>query len=157
VVCVTVAGPGGAPITGQTYSDLVADLDSRRDPNRAMRVRSYTPVPIQITAILFISSGYVPDGVLAAVRSQVVGYFSFDNRQFGEPVHLSNVYAAIQEVSGVAGLDIALLQYKNAADAASHGATAASVQIHMHINDNELAALADSIGDALITVGQTPA
>jgi hypothetical protein len=157
VVYVTVAGEDGAAIAGQTYADLVADLDSRRDPNRAMRVRSYTPVPIQLAATIFVNPEYVPDDVLAAVESEVVSYFSFDNLQFGEPVHLSNVYAAMQSVAGVDGVDITLLQYKNPSDAASHGATAAAVQIHMRINDDELATLADPIGDAVITLGTTPA
>lgn len=157
VVYVTVAGEGGAPITGQTYADLVADLDSRRDPNRAMRVRNYDAIPIQLAATIFVKKDYVPDDVLAAVESEVALYFAFDNRQFGEPVHLSNVYAALQSVAGVDGVDITLLQYKNPSDAATHGATAASVQIHMRINDNELATLADPIADAVITLGTTPA
>jgi predicted phage baseplate assembly protein len=157
VVYLTVAGAGGAPITGQTFADLVADLDSRRDPNRALRVRSYTAIPIQISATLFVAADYVAADVLTVVQAEVISYFSFENRQFGEPVHVSNVYASLQGVAGLAGLDITLLQYKNSSDAMSHGATTDPVQIHMRINDNELATLEDSIGDALITLGQTPA
>ncbi len=41
VVYLTVAGPGGAAIVGTTYDELVADLNSRRDPNRALQVRTY--------------------------------------------------------------------------------------------------------------------
>ena len=154
VVYLTVAGPNGAAIVGTTYDELVADLNSRRDPNRALRVRTYTPVPLQVQAAIFIDPDYVPDDVLAAVQATVESYFSFDNLQFGEPIHLSNVYAAIQNVPGVDGADMVTLQFKNPADAASHGASADPVQVHLRINDDELATLEDPLNDAVITVGE---
>ncbi len=154
IVYLTVAGEEGTPIAGQTCLDLVADLDSRRDPNRALQVRTYTRIAVQIVAAIFVSPDYVQDDVLAAVQSAVAAYFSFDNRQFGEPVHLSNVYASLQGVAGVGGVDIATLQYKYPADAASHGATADPVQVHLRIDDDELAVLENAIGDARITIGQ---
>jgi hypothetical protein len=46
------------------------------------------------------------------------------------------------------------LQFKNAADASSHGASADPVQVHLRINDDELATLEDPLNDAVITVGQ---
>ena len=109
-----------------------------------------------MAATLFVAANYVAGEVLAAVESQVLSYFSFESRQFGESVHLSNVYAALQGVAGVAGLDITLLQYKDPGAALSHGASMDPVQIHMRINDNELATLQDPIGDALVTLGQAP-
>ena len=81
-------------------------------------------------------------------------YFSFDNMQFGQPVHLSNVYSTLQNVAGVVGADLAMLQFKNPSDAASHGATADAVQVHLRINDDELATLQDPNTDAIITAGQ---
>jgi acylphosphatase len=153
VVYLTVAGEGAA-ITGHTYDELVADLNSRRDPNRTLIVRSYTTIPIQIAALIFVSADRVPDDVLAAAQSVVTAYFSFDNQQFGEPVHLSNIYAALQGVGGVLGADITTLQYKYSTDATSHGATNDPVQVHLRIGDAELATLENPAGDALITVGQ---
>ncbi len=105
-------------------------------------------------AAIFISPDYVADDVLAAVQAAVNSYFSFDNLQFGEPIHLSNVYAGIQNVAGVVGADMVTLQFKNPSDAISHGASADAVQIHLRINDDELAVLEDPNTDAIITVGQ---
>ncbi len=154
VVYLTVAGTVGAAITGKTYQDLVADLNSRRDPNRALEVRTYVPVAIKVAATVFIKPGYVADDVLAAVQAALKDYFSFDRQQFGRPVHLSNVYAAIQAIDGVAGGDMTTLQYKNPADAASHGASASAVPVHLRINDDELATLEDPINDVSISGGQ---
>ena len=153
VVYLTVAGVEGEAVIGNLYSDLVADLNSRRDPNRTLIVQSYTRIAVSLTAIIFVSADHVADDVLAAVQSAVNSYFAFDNQQFGKPVHLSNVYAVIQGVSGVTGADITLLQYKHAADAVAHGASSDSVQIHLRIDGAELATLEDPASDALITIG----
>jgi phage-related baseplate assembly protein len=153
VVYLTVAGVDGAAVIGNLYSDLVADLNSRRDPNRTMIVQSYTKIAVRVAATIFVSADHVADDVLAAVQAAVTGYFAFDNQQFGQPVHLSNVYAVIQGVSGVTGADITTLQYKRASDAMSHGATSDAVQVHLRIDSDELAELEDLIDDAVITVG----
>jgi hypothetical protein len=155
VVYLTVAGIDGAAIVGKTFQDLVADLNSRRDPNRELHVRTYTPIAITVAASIFIQPDYIADDVLAAVKAAVTDYFSFDQQQFGRPVHLSGVYAVIQRVAGVAGADMTTLQYKNFPDAASHGATADAVQVHLRINDDELATLQDPINDLSISSGQT--
>ena len=153
VVYLTVSGIEGAAVIGNLYSDLVADLNSRRDPNRTMIVQSYTKIPVRLAATIFVSADHVADDVLAAVQAAVTRYFAFDNQQFGQPVHLSNVYAVIQGIGGVTGADISTLQYKKASDAMSHGATSDAVQLHLRIDSDELAELEDLIDDAAITVG----
>ncbi len=154
VVYLTVAGAGGTAITGRAFDDLVADLNSRRDLNRALQVRSYSTIAVQITSTIFVSANYVPDKVLADANAAVAAYFSFENQQFGQPVHLSNVFAALQGVAGVVGADLTTLQYKYPGDALTHGATGGLVQVHLRINDDELAVLENQASDALITIAQ---
>jgi uncharacterized phage protein gp47/JayE len=154
VVYLTVAGDNGALITGNTYDELFADLNARRDPNRSLTIRSYTPIFIKVAALVFVSPDHVADDVVAAVQATVTRYFSFANRQFGQPVHLSNVYNVIQGVEGVTGADITALQFKYPADAASHGASGDSVQVHLRIDDAELAQLETANTDSVITAGQ---
>ncbi|HEX3587834.1 MAG TPA: putative baseplate assembly protein, partial [Candidatus Angelobacter sp.] len=153
VVYLTVAGVEGAAVIGNLYSDLVADLNSRRDPNRTMRVQSYNKIAVRFAATIFVSADHVVDDVLAAVQAAITGYFAFDNQQFGQPMHLSNVYAVVQGVSGVTGADITTLEYKKASDAMFHGATSDAAQMHLRIDGDELAVLEDLIDDAVITVG----
>lgn len=154
VVYLTVAGEDGAIIAGNIYDELFADLNARRDPNRALAIRTYIPIFIKVAALVFVSPDHVPDDVIAAVQAAVTQYFSFAMRGFGEPVHLSSVYCVIQGVEGVIGADVTTLQFKYPADALSHGASADPVQIHLRIDDGDLAELEFPLTDSVITAGQ---
>jgi len=144
VAYLTVAGVDGAQVVDPTFSDLVADLNIRRDPNRSMRVRSYVQINIQVAAQIDVDPSRVPDDVQAAANTALIKYLSFDNLQFGQPIHLSSIYAVLQSVPGVLAADVLLLQFKSSADAASHGATSPPVQEQLAINANELAWIDDS-------------
>ncbi len=156
VVYVTVAGLEGAAIVDPTFSELVADLDSRRDPNRGMRVRSFTKVNIQVVAQIDVSPDRVVEDVQASARAALAAYFSFDNLQVGKPIHLSGVYAALQAVAGVVAADITLLQFKSPFDRASHGATSGPVQDHLRIDADELAWIEDQDADIALSAGWGP-
>ncbi len=154
IVYLTMAGPSGAAIIGSTYTELVADLDTRRDPNRALVVRTYSPIAIKLTALIFVNADHIPDVVLANANAAIAAYFSFDTQEFGQPLHLSAVYTVLQSVDGVAGADVISFGYKYAADALSHGETTDPVQVYLRINDDELATLENAATDALISVAQ---
>jgi uncharacterized phage protein gp47/JayE/acylphosphatase len=156
VVCLTVAGVDGAEIVDPTYSDLVRDLNSRRDPNRAMRVRTYSKVNIQVRAQIDVRSDRVPDDVQAAAQAALTAYFAFDALQFGQPIYLSGVYAALQAVEGVLAADITLLQYKSAADRSAHGANSGPLQDALSIYADELAWIEEADSDITITAGWSP-
>jgi predicted phage baseplate assembly protein len=156
VVYLTVAGIEGAAIVDPTFGELVADLNSRRDPNRSMRVRSFTKVNIQVAAQIDVSPDRVIDDVQASAQAALAAYFSFDNLQFGKPIHLSGVYAALQAVEGVVAADITLLQFKSPADQATHGATSDPVQDHLRIDADELAWIDDPSTDIALSAGWSP-
>ncbi len=156
VAYLTVAGVGGALVVDPTYSDLVADLNTRRDPNRSMRVRSFTQINIQVAAQIDVDPTRVPADVQAAAQAALIGYLSFDNLQFGQPINLSSIYAVLQSVTGVIAADVLLLQFKSPADAASHGATSYSVQDTLAIFASELAWIDDSDTDVVIATGWSP-
>jgi Baseplate J-like protein len=156
VAYLTVAGVAGAPVIDPTYSDLVADLNTRRDPNRSMRVRSFTQINIQVAAQIDVDPTRVPADVQAAAQAALIGYLSFDNLQFGQPINLSSIYAVLQSVTGVVAADVLLLGFKSAADAASHGATADPVQDELAIFPSELAWIEDSDTDVVISSGWSP-
>jgi hypothetical protein len=156
VAYLTVAGVFGAAVVDPVFSDLVADLNSRRDPNRSMRVRSFRKINIQVAAQIDVSPNRVPDDVQAAASVALVNYLSFDNLQFGQPIHLSSIYAVLQGVDGVLGADVLLLQFKSSADAAAHGATSNPVQDTLAIYADELAWIDDSGADIVISSGWSP-
>src|SRR5262249_22598220 len=63
---------------------------------------------------------------------------------------------ALQDVAGVAGIDITTLNYKSASDAASHGAAGDPVQLHLRIGDAGLAPLEEPAHKAIGNPGTSP-
>lgn len=107
-VFVTVASPNGAPITetSKTYEDLLEAMSKAGDPLVSLRVKSYRPAPFRLAGKIKPEADRLPDKVLAAVQEALQAQFSFDARNFGQPVMLSEVIAAIQNVPGVVAVDL---------------------------------------------------
>lgn len=154
-VLLTVAGDEGAEITpgSETHKNLVADLNSRRDPHRPLQVQSYTPIPVVVEAAIKVDEDYSDDQVQAEALTVLESYFDFDNLDLGQPIHLSDLYQAIQNVEGVVAVDMNRLQFKYAADRSDHGADEAPVQSRLAIFATELATVESTTGDLSVTVG----
>ncbi len=133
-VHLTVAGQNGANLSTDEIKTLKAYLDLRRDPNQPLLISGYVPTALQVVATLQIAPTYVNATVQAAAQAALEACFAFDNRQFGQAVHLSDVYAVLQSVEGAISVDVDLLGYKDPAVALAHGATAEPVQAHLRIN-----------------------
>jgi predicted phage baseplate assembly protein len=160
VVHLTIAGDGGAKIAAgtPTYENLLADLNSRRDPNRKLLVEPYREVPVQIEAVIQVHSDYVAEDVRASAEKALEDYFAFDNLDLGQPIHLSNIYRVLQDVEGVVAVDINRLQFKNEQDQESHGATSEPVQGHLRIYPARLTSRDPvTIAPAELAVIKTPA
>jgi uncharacterized phage protein gp47/JayE len=153
VVRLTVAGDKGAAVTGETKKNLVEDLNSRRDANRKLAVETYQELFVQVRAVIYADPDFIDEDVRAAVHAALLDYFAFDNLEFGQPVHLSDVYQALQDVRGVVALDIDLLQFKNPSVLASHGATEDAVQPRLRIFSTELASIERPVDDAIVRIG----
>jgi len=100
VVTLTVAGEGGEPVVLQDVRDY---LDARRDTNRKLVVQDYDPKAIDVQATVAVDPDYLDEVVVEAARAALVDHFAFDNRDFGQAVHVSDVYRVLQEVEGVVG------------------------------------------------------
>jgi predicted phage baseplate assembly protein len=151
VVQLTVAGDDGARLEGIALENLVDDLDSRRDPHRQMVVLPHTEVPVQVTALIQASPQLTKEAVQAAAREALLGYFAFEDREFGQPVHLSDVYAVLQGVEGVVAVTMQRLQFRDDADRISHSASTEPVQEHLWLQLSELAVI-DPESDAVVNV-----
>ena len=114
VVHVTVGGEGGAPL-GSALTDLRAYLDLRRDPNRTLRLGEYRPVPFVVGLRVVATPDRFNDDVTAAVTGAVQAYFAYDDRAFGQAVHLSDLYHAVHTVDGVVSALVTALDYKTGA------------------------------------------
>ena len=107
-VFLTVAGPDGEPVNESTpiYDNLLAAMRRNGDPRVAVRVVTYREAAFRISATILGDPDYEPDKVLAAVRDALRSNFSFDARQFGQPVALSEVISVMQAVEGVIAVDV---------------------------------------------------
>lgn len=132
VVFVTVAGDDGEPL-GTKLADVRAYLDLRRDPNRAVRIAEHDPVPFTVHAEVDVAADHHRDDVEAAVGAAIADYFAFDNRAFGQAVHLSDLYAEIQDVDGVVSARITQLRYRQVLDRITHPGGFATVLVHAPI------------------------
>jgi predicted phage baseplate assembly protein len=107
-IFLTVAGVDGAAVdpAGALYEKLVNALAAAGDPGVVFTVQSYRPALFRVAGTLTVDPAYIASNVLAAAGAALRAAFSFDAREFGQPVSLSEVYAVIQSVPGVIAADI---------------------------------------------------
>jgi hypothetical protein len=115
VVSLTVAGDRGEEVTPGSvlFANLLADLDSRRDPNRALRLGNYTLRPLLLDVVLLVDAPtFLPENVEAAARASLIAFFDFDNLDLGQAVSLAQIHAALHAVAGVVAVDINRFVFK---------------------------------------------
>jgi len=105
-VHVTVAAQQGAILDPDTLARLTATLRSARDPNRPLHAANYSPVPIVVHANVEVQPDRERVAVEKAARAALTDALSFDRRDLGRPVHLSDVYRVLQDVDGVLDADV---------------------------------------------------
>ena len=110
-VFLTVAGPAGQTIEegDATYENLLSAMKEAGDPRVPLRVQSYCRALFKLSARIKVHADHEPELVFAAVEEALRQRFSFEARQFGQPVTLGEVVAAIQGVPGVLAVDLDLL------------------------------------------------
>jgi Baseplate J-like protein len=133
-VHLTVAGPDGLVLSAEVLDALREYLDLRRDPNRPLLVDSYRPVAVAVQATMQVDPAHVDAVVEAAGRDALAGLLSLEARRFGQPVHLSDVYAALQGPDGVVSVDVNRFGYEDPDMAPAHGVPAAPVLARLPID-----------------------
>lgn len=107
-VLVTVAGAEGAAIAaGSTlYKNLLAAMRAAGDRNVPLSLASYGKRYFRLKAKVKVQEDYAPEAVLAEVARALRSHFSFEARQFGQDVTLSEVVAVMQGTAGVVAVDV---------------------------------------------------
>jgi hypothetical protein len=108
VAFLTVAGAKGGELieTQPPLSNLIAAIDSAREPTQAVQVGVFTQLQFRLSAKVLLENGYLADKIYAAVTSALLDNFSFDQRGFGQAVTASEVLAVMQVVEGVKAVDL---------------------------------------------------
>jgi predicted phage baseplate assembly protein len=107
-VLLTIAGTRGAdvPPGSDLYNSLLTAMGSAGDPYVSIRLASYREAPFRLAGRVKVDPAYLPGKVLTAVGDALKAQFSFDARDFGQPVVYSEVVAAIQAVPGVVAVTL---------------------------------------------------
>jgi predicted phage baseplate assembly protein len=114
-IYVTIAGEEGVTISADssTITSLHESLLEYGNPLVPIQIASYTPVSFKLAGTIYADSDRDPDDVGTAVNDALKSAFSFDARDFGQPVTLSEVEAIIQNVEGVSYVDLDALYVGN--------------------------------------------
>jgi len=105
-VFLTVAGPLGATVSTSLAADLITAIHAAGDPFVPVQAVSYQKALFKLAGKIKIDPDYEAEKVLTAANDKLRDAFSFANRQFGQPVNLSEVIALVQELAGVIAVDI---------------------------------------------------
>ena len=116
-VHVTAASAGGQPLPkdAELYQNLVTAMNRARDPFQHLQIDSYEQVFFRVSAKVKVNPDYLPDAVLQAVEERLRETFSFDARDFGQAVALSEILAVMQGVEGVTAVNVKKLYLDNQA------------------------------------------
>ncbi len=107
-VLLSLLGPDGIAIgdVGQPADPLRGALLRKGIPRVPVRIVSRPPSFFSLTGTVRIEADRVPSVVEADVYAALRQAFSFSAREFGQGVHISEVIAVIQNVRGVAFIDV---------------------------------------------------
>ena len=112
-IFLTVAGVNGATLSKSdiVYKNVLKAIADSGDARVPVVLESYKPRFFRLAANLKLDPDYLSEKVLTAVEQQLRTDFSFQSRSFGQPVSLSEVITACQQVAGVVAVDVDYLYY----------------------------------------------
>jgi hypothetical protein len=89
------------------YANLVEAIRGASDTTQRFQIDSYQPLFFNVKAkVLVERPAYTPTTVLGGVESALKAAFSFERRDFGQPVTAAEVVTVIQGVPGVVATDL---------------------------------------------------
>ena len=104
----TIAGVNGEELAkeSQVYINLLDAIQSASISGVKLIVDSYKPISFRLKANLEIDSDYLKEKVLDSAKLELSDSFSFEKRDFGQPVALSEVSSVLSKIEGVISVDI---------------------------------------------------
>lgn len=117
-IFISIIGPNGTKIsdTSPILTNLVLNLKKYGDPGVSIRVGSIVPIYFTLSARIVVSDEFRNELVLREVEQALRHDLSFESREPGQPVLLSEMYGIIQNVEGVTGAVVTKLFRKGESD-----------------------------------------
>jgi len=140
-----VAPAGGGQPTDTLKEDLLAYLEPKRILTSIIEVVGPTYVGVYINATVHVAPQFSTSLVQQQVVSTLNTLLAFDNLDFNQTLYISKLYEVIQEIDGVAGVNITRFArgpYHPTADLPADGqlsfGTAAATSVAATIDSTEL-------------------
>ncbi|MBN1569758.1 MAG: putative baseplate assembly protein [Acidobacteria bacterium] len=93
--------------SGSTLLKKLGDaLSKAAPPFVRFQIKQYRPATFRVALRVKVLPEYQEDKVKNAAEKALRDSFSFANRAFGQPVHLSEIMSVVQGVAGVGGVDV---------------------------------------------------
>lgn len=121
VVHLTIAGVDDIPIDKQSdlYRNLYQALRLYGDPDQPIQLKLRELMVIIISAKIKILPDYQWEAVEPQIRQTLLDTFSFEQRELGQDITLSEVISTIQKVAGVDFVDLDILDTVSETEAAN--------------------------------------
>ncbi len=112
IVHLTIAGADDIPIakSSDLYRNLTQALRNAGDPHQPFQVEIRKLMLLVVIANVRIHPDYLWEKVYNALQTALCDAFSFENRDLGQDVLLSEVIAVMQQVPGVVYVDVDVLE-----------------------------------------------
>ncbi len=118
--------PAGGGAMGPLAAELEAYLEGHAMPGVAVLLEDHQPLPLHLEIVLRVdASAYVPEDVIARVRSALIDGFSLQRMRLGAPLFASALTYAVEQVEGVENAIVTVLPDTFATAAPPLSATAA--------------------------------
>jgi len=132
----TVAAQKGGVFDAEGLKTLWSGLLAGRDPNQALLIDNFCRVPIVVYASVQVDAAHDREKTRKAAVAALSDALAFERIEFARSIRLSEIYAVLQNVTGVASTLITRLHFKGSwtdAQLRGRGATADSVQPYLRI------------------------
>ena len=86
--------------------ELYDSIEAARDPATGFEVESFAPLMFSLQADVLIDDAYDWETLDSQIQDALIEGFSFDKRDFGQPVTGAEVVQVIHSIDGVVAVDL---------------------------------------------------
>lgn len=136
IVFLTIASEVGTEVdtNSDLYRNLFRSITRFKDPVSKFRIGSFLLKLFNIKGRILVENGYQFENVKEAVEDILNEKFSFRERQFGQPVTISEIISLVQHVEGVGAVSIDALYLSQESPVNGNDAISSNIA---HWDDNE--------------------
>ncbi len=108
LVHITVAAVNGGevPPDSALSENLLKAIAAKRETTQEVRIASYQTVWFELQAGVSVDARYKTEVVKGEVEAALWEAFSFDRREFAQPVTVADVISVVHEIAGVVAVDV---------------------------------------------------